>query len=317
MTRALVLNAGASWAAYQVGALRHVIGERNVTFDLYAGTGIGAMNAALVACGAFEALEQFWDGIGVRRLVTVNTRTPWLGPGSNAPQRQFVSAHVDEERLAERGVMLVIGTLNLQTGQEEVLTYPGGELPLIDALMATVATPGISPPVRHRGQQLVEGTLVNGFLMREMLRRPIDEIIAIAATLGPEAPTRRFRTWRAVMERALAMNQAHDVRDGLAEAEAVAAAAASFRSISQTLPERLAGRVGNPLLQNELREKVAAIYESSDFPLRRAAGPTVVAITPTRTLSYPLWRFDRGQLQAARSLGYEDARRILPDGMMP
>src|SRR5205807_3796519 len=105
MKRALVLNSCISWAAYQVGALRHLVGDRAMHFDLCAGTGMGAMNAALVACGEFLALEAFWKHIGLRRLLTFNWRAPWSeGPFSGAPLRRFIAAHVSEEKLAERGV---------------------------------------------------------------------------------------------------------------------------------------------------------------------------------------------------------------------
>ena len=48
MSQALLLNAGASWAAYQVGAIDQLIGERRMRFDRYAGCGIGAMHASVI-----------------------------------------------------------------------------------------------------------------------------------------------------------------------------------------------------------------------------------------------------------------------------
>ena len=313
MTRALVLNAGASLAAYQIGALRYLVGERGLHFDMYAGTGIGAMNAAFVACGHLSPLEAFWDRIGVRSLVSINVRTPWRGLASNAPQRRFVAAHLDEQRLAERGATLLVSTLNLQTGHEDVLTYPGCDLPLVDGLMAAVATPGLCPPVPYGDHQLVEGTLVQSILLRTVLDQPIDEIVVVAPALPERSGNRRYRTWRAVGERALAMNQTRDVRDGIAAGERAAAAADAFRTITGTLPERLAARVSDGAMKQTLHDRVAAVYASSPFPLRRESGPRLVVITPSDEVAFPPWSFKRDQLRALRDLGYDDARRVLQE----
>ena len=305
MKRALVLNAGSSWAAYQIGALRHLITERAMTFDLYAGTGTGAMNAALVACGEFPALEAFWQRIGLRQLVTPNFRTPWSeGPFRGTPQRRFVAAHVSESKLRSRGVKLLISTLDLQSGRERVLAYPGCDLPLVDGIMAAVATPGLIPPMPHRGRQLVEGTLVSSFLLHRVLEHPVEEIVAVAAAICPgREQSRRYATWRAVLERALAMNQAHDVWEALEDAEKITSAAVAFRHVSENVPQRLTQRVPDPMLRQRLETRLSEIYDKSEFPLQRASGPSVRSITPSRDLTYPLWRFSHRALTAANDLG--------------
>ncbi len=68
MTRALVLSSGLGAAAYQIGALQHLLQERRWHFDVCAGTGLGAINAAGVACGEFAALQTFWQHIGWRKF---------------------------------------------------------------------------------------------------------------------------------------------------------------------------------------------------------------------------------------------------------
>lgn len=317
MTRALVLNACSSWAAYQVGALRHLVVERGLHFDLCAGTGIGAMNAALVGCGQVAALERFWRHIGLRRLVAPNWDTPWReGPLTGVPQRRFIAAHVSDERLRARGVTLLLNVLNVRTGREEVLRYPGGagQLPLVDALMAAVATPGLCRPIADRGRHLGEGTLITSFLLPAVLRDAgeIDEIVAIAPALPPGGIPRRYTTWWAVLERALAMNLAHDVRAALDEAEKVTAATGAFRHVRALVPARVADAAG-PALGERLRADLEAIYRRSAFPLQHSAGPAVRAIAPSRDLGYPLWRFRRGDLARARDLGYRDAHAAMGD----
>ena len=80
MSDALLLNAGASWAAYQAGVIEQLVGERRMRFDMYVGCGIGAMHAALLACGAYERIGPFWDSISTWKLVRPNVRNPWRAP---------------------------------------------------------------------------------------------------------------------------------------------------------------------------------------------------------------------------------------------
>jgi NTE family protein len=309
--RGLVLNAGLAWAAYQVGALRHLVGERGLHFDLCAGTGIGAMHAALIACDDLPALEAFWQGIGPRRLLAPNWRTPWReGPCVGTPQREFIARHVSEERLAARRVRLLVSTANLQTGREEVLAYPGHSLPIVDGLMAAVATPGLCPPVRSRGQQLVEGTTISSFLLRAVVAEPVDEVFAVAVAMRPgPASSRRYPSWRAVAARAFAMNQAWDVTEAVAHAGRVRAAAAAFRAVAGQVPA-LADRIPDAAAGARLRTRLESIYTGSAFPLRRDVPLRLHTVTPSRALDYPFWRFRAGDVHAAIALGYDDARAV-------
>jgi predicted acylesterase/phospholipase RssA len=292
MTRALVLNAGASWAAYQVGALGWVVRERVPSFDLVAGTGIGAMNAAFVGCGELDALEAFWRRLRAWRLVRPTLRRPWLGPMDGAPQRRAIAAHVAEDKLAARGTTLLVSTLDLQAGEQRVLEYPGSDVPLVDGLMAAVATPGLVAPVVHGGRRLAEGTLVESFLLRTVLAREPDEVVAIAPALPHEAPRRRYATWRAVSERALAVNLDHDVTSALAHtrtAERVTAARTHVRDALLALTD-----------DEAVRERIAAIYGEP-------RAPVLHAVTPSGELGYPLWSFPRARMRAAAAMGRADA----------
>ena len=309
MSTAVVLNAGSSWAAYQVGVLRHLSAQRRPV-RWWAGTGIGAMNAALAACGEVAALEDFWDGLSARRLLSLG-RPPWREAlFTGTPQRRFLRMHVSEARLAAHDTHLLVSTMDMRTGRLEVLRYPGSDVPLVDGLMAAVATPGLVAPLRHRGQQLVEGTFVDSLLLEQLLTTPADEVVLVAPVGGAaSSPHRRYATWRAVAERALAMNQAEDVRRAAELAERTAAAAEAFRRVRR-LPERLASTA-----PAAVRERVAAdlgsVYTASLYPLRRPVGPRVVRLTAD--VGYPLWRFHAADLAAARALGERDAATVLAD----
>ena len=74
MTEALLLNAGASWAA-QVGAIEQLVGERRMRFDSYVGCGIGDARGT-ARLRRYERIGPFWDSIATWKLVRPNLRNP-------------------------------------------------------------------------------------------------------------------------------------------------------------------------------------------------------------------------------------------------
>lgn len=305
--RALVLNAASSWGAYQVGALRHLIGDLGLRFDLCAGTGIGAMNAALVACGELHALQEWWRQVSLRRHVSPNWRDPWRrGPLLLAPQRRFLAAHVSEEKLQERGTRLMVSTLDLQSGEERVHIYPGGDIPLLDALTAAMSTPGLYPPFRRGGRQLASATLANNFLLPKVLRHPFAEVFVVAAIIPRRGVRRRYDTALSALHRNLLMNQAHDVRQGLADAENAAQANAAFRHVARNV-SGVADRIENADVREQLRTKLGHIYAQATPQAQGDTPPLIKSITPSGELHFPIWRFRAADLAAAYRMGYRDA----------
>jgi NTE family protein len=293
VSRALVLNAGAGWAAYQVGALEVLVGERDLRFDHLVGCGIGAMNAGLVACGRLEELSRFWDSIGTWALVRPSAR-PWRAPMRNTPQRRFVERHVTEAALRARRVTLAVTTFDLVTGDEVVHRYPGDDVPLVDAVMAAVATPGLLPPLVHGRRLLAEATLIDSVPMAG-LASGTEHVTAVLAGMPLVAGGRvRYRTWRSVLDRALEVNLGNDARRAL---DHMAESSTYHRDASALLDELAAIAEVAPVL-----DQLAADLGAGLRP------PEVLAITPSEPLGYPLWRFPRGGMRRARELGRDDAR---------
>lgn len=312
MTRALVLSSGLGTAAYQIGALRHLINERHLHFDVCAGSGLGAINAAFIACGEFAALDRFWQHIGWRRLIAFNWHAPWRdGPFTTTPLKRFLTAHLSEDKLRQAGSRLTFSCLNLQTGREEISTFPGSPLPMIDVLGAAFGVPGLTAPLRVRHQHWTDASYVNSFMLRHIVRAgTADEVWAIAAssseTVVAQAPRRRYATWRAVAARGLQLNQAHDVWRGLSEARQLSAAAQAHQTVRAQLPDRLADKISDPILRERVRERLTRVFDQSTFPLTSRA-PIVHTLTPSRLLPASTWRFRRADIDAAQQLGYLDA----------
>src|SRR3954471_13742620 len=62
--RALILGAGGSRGAHQLGVLRHLLDAEKSDYDIYCGVSVGAINSILLATGPLEEtlpqLEKIW-----------------------------------------------------------------------------------------------------------------------------------------------------------------------------------------------------------------------------------------------------------------
>lgn len=316
MTRALVLSSGLGSAAYQIGALRHLLQDRHLHLDVCAGSGLGAINAAFVACGEFDALQSFWQHLSWQKLIAFNWHSPLReGPFNTSPLKRFLAAHVSESKLAQAGTQLKFTGLNLQTGRAELVTFPGSPLPLIDVLGAAFGVPGLTAPLRVHHQPWTDASYIDSFILRQIVREDTaDEVWAIATSpiesVFAQAPRQRYPHWRAVAARSLQLNQAHDVWQGLSEARQLSAAAAAHQHVRAQLPDRVASKIADPILRERVRERLIHVLDQSAFPLK-ARAPIVHALTPSRLLTSSLWRFRHSEIVAAQQLGYRDAR-VLP-----
>lgn len=315
MTHTLVLSSGLGAAGYQIGALRQLLNDRHLHFDVCAGSGLGAINAAFVACGEFDALLHFWQGIGWRKLIGFNWHTPWReGPFTTAPLKRFLAQHISESKLAHAKTQLKFTCLNLQTGREEWITFPGNPLPLIDVLGTAFGVPGLTAPLRVHHQQWTDASYVNSFMLRSIVRGgEVDDVWAIATSateaVTAQAPRQRYAHWRAVAARGLQLNQAHDVWQGLSEARQISAAAAAHQHVRAQLPDRVAEKISDPFLQERVRQRLTHVFDQSAFPIKSCV-PIVHALTPSRLLTTSMWRFRRDEIDAAQQLGYRDAQRL-------
>jgi predicted acylesterase/phospholipase RssA len=301
MTDALLLNAGASWAAYQVGGIEQLVGERRMRFDTFIGCGIGAMHAALLACGAYERIGPFWDSMSAWKLIRPNVRTPWRAPLVATPQRGFVAAHISERALLANGATLAVTTFDLMTGDEVVHRYPGDPLPMIDAVMASVATPGLLAPLRSGGRLLAEAALVESVPIAAIPdddppRRVVGVLTGIP--LDGRDPPRQYRTWRAVADRTMEINLANDSR------RAIEAAAEARRWVDDAaaVAAELIDLAGDDVA-------LATGMGAAGATLAEPEPPEFVWITPSAPLGYALSRFPRAAMREARRLGHDDAGR--------
>ena len=198
MSVAFVLSGGASLGAIQVGMLRALV-DHDIRPDLIVGTSVGAVNGAFLASRDFtpatiDELAELWLSIRRGQVFPVEPFTGLLGllgarknlvPGGAL--RRLIIRHTVCEHLEELPTPLHVIACDVLSGQEVRLS----EGPLVDAVLASTAIPGVLPPVDWYGRLLIDGGVVNNTPITHALELGAEQVYVLP-TGGPctltEAP---------------------------------------------------------------------------------------------------------------------------------
>ncbi|MDI5962500.1 patatin-like phospholipase family protein [Streptantibioticus silvisoli] len=176
---AFVLGGGGALGAHEVGMLRALL-EHDVRPDLVVGTSVGAINGAAVAAdpspAAVDRLTGLWTGLGragvfsgslLSRLRTVVSSGTHLYTAE--PLRALLAEHLPVGRMED----LALPFQCVAAGIEQAAEHWFRDGPLVEAVLASCAVPGLLPPVRVGGQTYVDGGLVNSI--------PVGRAVALGA----------------------------------------------------------------------------------------------------------------------------------------
>lgn len=153
----LALGGGAARGWSHIGMLR-VLEREGIRPDVIAGSSIGAVVGGCYAAGKLDELERFARLLSKRRVMSL-LDFHLGGSGLIAGDRLKRLLERDLADLRIESLPLRFGTIatELGTGHEIWLTKG----PLVEAIRASYALPGIIDPVRLRGRLLMDGALVN------------------------------------------------------------------------------------------------------------------------------------------------------------
>ncbi|KUL35492.1 patatin-like phospholipase family protein [Streptomyces regalis] len=164
---AVVLSGGGSLGAIQVGMLR-ALADYGVVPDLLVGTSVGAINGAYIAGHpgrpGVETLASLWRAVRRSHIFPVQPVRGLLaltGRGNHlvAPDafRSLLEQHVGYKCLEDASCPLCLVAAEVTTGRQTVLSQG----PVVDAVMASAAVPGVFPPVRIGHRDLMDGGVAN------------------------------------------------------------------------------------------------------------------------------------------------------------
>jgi len=178
---AFVLGGGGGpLGAHEVGMLRALI-ERGIRPDLVLGTSVGAINGVAVAAdpspAGIERLTEMWSAIDrsdvfggsvLGRLATLARTRTHLHDGESL--RALLTDGLPVGRIEELAVPFQCVAACIERASEH--WFDAG--PVVDAVLASAAVPGLLPPVAIGGEHFIDGGIVNSI--------PVTRAIELGAT---------------------------------------------------------------------------------------------------------------------------------------
>jgi NTE family protein len=177
---AFVLGGGGMLGSSEVGMLKALV-ERGIRADVVLGTSVGAINGAYYAADpapvAVSALEQLWKGVAtegvlagstLRRVTTLaRTRTH---AHAQEPLRAMLERQLGDVRIEDLEIAFQCVAASIERAAER--WFDSG--PLVEAVLASSAVPGMLPPVEIDGEHFLDGGLVHSI--------PVGRAVALGAT---------------------------------------------------------------------------------------------------------------------------------------
>lgn len=173
--RALVLSGGAAKGAYQVGVMKHLLGNLQIKYDLVCGISVGAINAAYLGMfphgqekECIDGLHKLWLGLSTKDIYVswVNLPKPFYYLGyivalfksslyNSSPLEELVRSHYSSDKIAHSGKKIRVGAVSLNTGEYKMFTESYPDMPA--AILASSSFPMAFKPIKIDGEFWSDG----------------------------------------------------------------------------------------------------------------------------------------------------------------
>jgi len=173
----LALSGGGARGLAHIGVLK-VLEQEGVPIDCLAGTSMGGLIAAAYAAGLspeFMEQEALRMASPRRPLALADPSLPRRGLFEGQKVHEYFIGHLGDRTFDDLRVPLTLVAVDLNAGREVFLNQ--GQV--ADAVLATIALPGIFTPVERDGQVLVDGGLLDNLPADAARRIGADVVIAV------------------------------------------------------------------------------------------------------------------------------------------
>jgi NTE family protein len=180
-----VLAGGGSLGAVEVGMLRALMAVAGTRPDFVVGASAGAINGAYFAgdpsVAGVARLDRLWRGLTRHHvmplrlgdLLRIALRRDYVVDPSGL--RRLLESHLPYRRLEDAALPVHVVATDMQLGHEVVLSSGS----VVDAVLASTAIPGVFPPVRVDGRDLIDGGVANNTPISTALRLGAQRIIVL------------------------------------------------------------------------------------------------------------------------------------------
>jgi NTE family protein len=182
----LALGSGAARGWSHIGVIR-TLQDAGVTPDIVCGTSVGALVGATCAAGTIDHLDTWVRGLTWQSVLGLLDFRMGGGLIEGGKLVDFLRSHFDDKDIESLPARFGCVATELASGREIWLR----EGPVVTAVRASIALPGLFTPAMIDGRLLVDGGLVNPVPVS--LCRAMGADIVIAVDLNWDLIERRHR----------------------------------------------------------------------------------------------------------------------------
>ncbi|MEH3117865.1 MAG: patatin-like phospholipase family protein [Methylorubrum populi] len=188
----LALGGGSARGWSHIGVIE-ALEEAGIHPEVVAGCSIGAVVGGAYAAGRLGTLKAFALSLTRRRVVgMLDPRITGSGLIAGERLRRRLSRELEGLRIEDLRLAFASVATELGTGHEVWLSRG----PLVEAVRASYAIPGLFPPVALDGRLLMDGTLVNPVPVRLARELGADLVICVNLACETRAPATVIRPER-------------------------------------------------------------------------------------------------------------------------
>lgn len=182
----LALGSGSARGWSHIGVIR-ALERAGIVPDIVCGTSIGALVGAVYAAGELDRFEPWVRSLSWKSVLGLMDFKMGGGLIEGGRLLEFFRSHYEDHGIEGLQKSYACVATELYTGREIWLR----EGPVIDAVRASIALPGLFKPAQHDGRLLVDGGLVNPVPVS--LCRALGADIVIAVDLNWDIMLRHSR----------------------------------------------------------------------------------------------------------------------------
>ncbi len=311
---ALVLSGGGAKGAFAAGAIKYLMIDLGLKFDLVVGTSTGALIAPLVASQEIANLVHFYENVQQQDILT--DRPDLLAflfsdaLNDAKPLERLIHKFFGDpnryKRLLQSPTEMFVTVVNMQTGAIEYGNPHVDSKPiLLKKILASACIPVMMPPVKIGTYQFLDGGVKEIAPLSKAIHEGATHIISII--LSPDAdhrtPVRReFKSSMEILKRTLELLTDEVVDNDLKVATLYSQALSYLMEIRRNAKEKLG------LSEPQIRKLFAGVQ--NPFEGKRLLGITI--IRPDRELMESSLEFDPDSMREMVDRGYQKAKEVVP-----
>lgn len=313
--RVLVVSGGGSKGAFAAGAIKYLMVDRKLSFDIVIGTSTGALISPLVAARTIPDLLKIYENVEDQDVLSDRPDLVafLLSDALNGtePLERMIERFIGDEkrykRLIESATEMYVTAVNLQTGRVEYGNqHQDSKAVLLKKILASASVPVMMPPVKIARYQYVDGGVKDIAPFGKAIEEGATHIISIILSPGEETRKTVDKTFSSsmdILKRTLELLTEEIVDNDVKIANLYTESVQFVNLIRKNAREELG------LSASQIRK----LFTKADNPFSDKKVVGITVIRPDEELAPDSLAFDPVKMREMVDKGYQKAEEIVTE----